>query len=280
METKFYLRRCVSLTLGLSFLVMTVTGLVLFVTPKGKVAYWSDWLLFGLGKEEWAALHITSMVLLIVTAVWHIYYNWSPLVSYLKNSAKKLTPLKAEFLAALALNVLFVVGTIYNVPPFKTLIDFNDAIKSYWERTEGSPPYGHAEASTLKAFSGYIGQDPDEAMARLQAKGLTVSSVGETLEAIAKNNGTTPQGIYEILKPGAGAKKSAGGSEQSDVPYLGRRTLAELSEMGKIDLEKSLAYLKKRGLEAQGDMRMRAIADHFESTPFEMYEKLKKVSSK
>ena len=279
METKFYLRRCVSLTLGLSFLVMTATGLVLFVAPKGKVAYWSDWVLFGLGKAEWTALHITSMVLLIVSAVWHIYFNWSPLVSYLKNSAKKLTPFKAEFLTALALNVIFVTGTIYNVPPFKTLIDFNDAIKNYWERTEGSPPYGHAEASTLKAFTRYIGQTPEEAMALLKSKGLKVSGVGETLESIARNNQMTPQQVYTMLKPG-GAAKSSKGEGQSDVTYLGRRTLGELAQMEKIDLEKSLAYLKKKGLDADEGMRMREVADFFEVTPYEMYGALQKVSAK
>lgn len=277
MSSSFSLRKTVSLTLGLSFAVMSVTGIVLFITPKGKIAYWSDWLFLGLSKEEWADLHITSMVLLLIAGIWHIYYNWGPLIGYLKNSAKKITPLKGEFLAALVLNVLFVVGTIYAIAPFQTLLDFNDAIKSYWERTAGSPPYGHAEASTLKTYSRFIGLEADEAVSRLRAKGIVVEGSSETLEAIAIRNKTTPQAIDTILRP---KKQVHGAATQSDVPYLGRRSLEELSKMGKIDLEKSLAYLKKQGLEASGEMRVKEVADHFEVLPYEMYGRLQKVSEK
>lgn len=275
MDSSFSLRKTVSLTLGFSFTVMTVTGLVLFVTPKGKVAYWSDWMLFGLSKDAWSHLHITSMVLMLVAGIWHIYYNWGPIVGYLKNRARKVTLFKPEFLAAAVLNILFVAGTLYGIPPFQTLIDLNDNVKQYWERTEGSPPYGHAESSSLKAYSRFIGQDADAAMARLQSRGITVGSVDETIESIARSSNTTPQAIDAILRPNAKAKTS-----QSDVAYLGRRTLKELGEMEKIDLEKSLAYLKKKGFDATDTMRMREVADHFELTPYEMYGRLKKVSGK
>ena len=276
MDTSFSLRKTVSLSLGFSFTVMSMTGLVLFITPKGKIAYWSDWLFLGLSKEQWADLHITSMVVMLIAGVWHIYYNWGPLVGYLKNRARKITPLKGEFLAALVLNVLFVIGTLYGVPPFQTLLDFNEDIKSYWERTDGAPPYGHAEASTLKTYSRFIGLEPEDALSRLRAKGIAVESSAETLEKIAAANQTTPQALDTILRP----QKQEHTTQQSDVPYLGRRTLDELAEMKKIDLQKSLVYLKKQGFDASGDVRMKQVADHFEVTPYEMYGRLQKVSGK
>ncbi len=39
------------LTFG-SFLIMTVTGLVLYFVPHGRVAYWVDWKLLGLTKTD------------------------------------------------------------------------------------------------------------------------------------------------------------------------------------------------------------------------------------
>ena len=36
-----------------SFAVLTVTGLMLYVIPQGRVAYWIQWSLLGLGKEGW-----------------------------------------------------------------------------------------------------------------------------------------------------------------------------------------------------------------------------------
>ena len=269
----FSLRKTVSLTLGLSFLVMTVTGLVLFITPQGKVAYWSHWTLMGLGKEEWAGLHITSMVLLLVTGIWHIYYNWTPLVSYLKEKAKGVNFLKREFVAAVLLNTLFVAGTLFALPPFQTLLDLNDAVKGYWQEMQGSPPYGHAEESTLAAFAGYLRIEPDTAIDLLRAKGIAVEGKNEVLLEIAQRNGVTPQALYDALKVKDRAK-----SAETGVTFLGRRTLEELARMEKIDLERSLAYLEKKGLSEAGGMRMKQIADHFEMTPLELFETLQKVS--
>lgn len=65
MEAKFTLKKTVSLTLGLSFLVMAYTGIMLFLTPKGKIAHWTDWHLLGLTKTQYTDLHITSMFLFL-----------------------------------------------------------------------------------------------------------------------------------------------------------------------------------------------------------------------
>jgi hypothetical protein len=273
METKFSIRKSVSLTLGLSFGVMTFTGLILYIVPKGKIAYWSDWMLLGLSKEEWAALHITSMVLLIIAGVWHIYYNWTPLVNYLKDSAKKISLFKREFLAALALNLFFVIGTLYTVQPLKSVLDLNDAIKAYWERSYGAPPFGHAEESTLKAFSGTVGMRPEQALELLKAKGIKVRDNGQTLKKIARENGMSPQQLYTILKPG---RASGGGS--GAITYLGRRSLQELSEMRKIDLDRSLAFLKAQGVDAVPQMRMREAAEALGTTPYGLYEALQSES--
>ena len=44
-------RRIVSLTVLLSFIVLSLSGILLFVSPQGRVAYWSRWSLVGLTKE-------------------------------------------------------------------------------------------------------------------------------------------------------------------------------------------------------------------------------------
>ena len=274
MEPKFSIRKSVSLTLGLSFAVMTATGLVLYIVPKGKVAYWSDWMLWGLGKEEWAALHITSMALLITAGVWHIYYNWTPLVNYLKDRAKKISLFKAEFLAALALNLFFVAGTLYPVQPMKGILDLNDAIKAYWERSYGTPPFGHAEEATLKSFGNYIGKSAEQAVELLRGHGMKVSGESQTLKEIAQENGVSPQKLYTLLKGGG----AVGGGSGGGIAYLGRRSLQELSEMQKIDLERSLAYLKQQGVDATPETRMREAADALGTTPYEMYERLHELS--
>ena len=81
-----------------------------------------------------------------------------------------------ELLIALTLNILFVVGTLMGVQPFQSVLDLNDNIKSYWEKEYGSPPYGHAEESSLKSFSKRIGVDAQKAMELLKEKSIKVES--------------------------------------------------------------------------------------------------------
>lgn len=52
------LRRFTSLTLTFTFLVMSYTGIILFIAPKGRVANWTNWELLGLDKTQYTNLHV------------------------------------------------------------------------------------------------------------------------------------------------------------------------------------------------------------------------------
>ncbi len=47
------IRKTTSLTAGLSFIAMVMTSVILYIVPQGRIAYWSDWRLLGLSKEQW-----------------------------------------------------------------------------------------------------------------------------------------------------------------------------------------------------------------------------------
>lgn len=274
MNEKIVLKKIVSLTLAFSFLIMSITGIMLYIVPKGKIAYWSNWKMLGLTKTQYGDIHITSMILFIVIAIWHIYYNWKPLISYLKNSTKQITIFKKEFLIALAVNILFVVGTLMGMQPFKVVLDINENIKEYWEEQYGSPPYGHAEESSLKSFSQRIGIDIENAMELLNKQGVVLNSQKQTLKQIAEENEISAQVIYDIIRQ----KKSIDTSKESnskEITSIGRRTLNELANMKKIDLEKSILFLKDKGFDATPQSRMREVANELEKTPYELYAKLK-----
>ena len=49
---RFSWRAMTSMMTTGGFLIMGVTGLMLFATPEGRLAYWVDWSLGGLTKEE------------------------------------------------------------------------------------------------------------------------------------------------------------------------------------------------------------------------------------
>ncbi len=72
------LRKITSLTALLSFVFLTLTSLILFIVPHGRVAYRSDWRLWGLSKTQWSDLHINIGFLFLIAIFVHIYYNWKP----------------------------------------------------------------------------------------------------------------------------------------------------------------------------------------------------------
>jgi hypothetical protein len=194
------MKKITSLTLGFSFIIMSITGVVLYIVPKGKVAYWSEWSLWGLDKHQYGELHTTSMVVFLVFGVLHIFYNFKPILSYLRDSSRKISFTKREFLVALFINVAFVAGTLADVPPFSSFLTMQEKIKSNWEDKLGSPPYGHAEDSPLSEFCQRMGLDLEEAQEKLERAGVEVRSENQPLKGIARKNSISVQEVYEIIK--------------------------------------------------------------------------------
>ena len=75
------IRKIASLTAALSFIVMLLTSIILYIVPQGRIAYWADWRLWGLTKEQWGNIHINTGILFLTALGFHIYYNWKPILS-------------------------------------------------------------------------------------------------------------------------------------------------------------------------------------------------------
>ena len=54
------IRGFVSLLTALSFLIMAVSGLILFIVPEGRIANWHDWRFLGLTKNQWGDMPRTG----------------------------------------------------------------------------------------------------------------------------------------------------------------------------------------------------------------------------
>ncbi len=82
------MRRVTSLTIFFAFVTMVVTGIVLYIVPQGRVAYWADWRLLGLSKTQWGEIHVAMGLLMLLAGVLHIVYNWKPITTYLKDRSR------------------------------------------------------------------------------------------------------------------------------------------------------------------------------------------------
>ncbi len=71
------MKKIISLGLLFTFLLGVITGIVLYIMPHGRIAYWNDWRLLGLNKDQWEALHIVFTFLMVFLGVLHLFINWN-----------------------------------------------------------------------------------------------------------------------------------------------------------------------------------------------------------
>jgi hypothetical protein len=259
----------------IAFVFLILTSIVLYIVPQGRVAYWSDWRLLGLTKTDWGNIHINLGLLLLLSIAFHIYYNWKPIVAYLKNKARQLTVFTADFNVAAIVVVAFIVGTYFLIPPFSWVLGLSTAIKDTAARKYGEPPYGHAELSTLKSFASKMNLDLNHSMDSLQAAGIRFNGADQTLLAIAKANRLTPQQVYLAMQPQPTGNGNATVLPPQPLPGMGRRTLADLCNEYGLNIPTVLRGLEAGNIGARAEMTLREIAETNQRSPQDVYQRIR-----
>jgi hypothetical protein len=267
------IRRITSLTALLSFLLMLLSSIVLYIVPQGRVAYWANWRLWGLSKTQWSEIHINLGLLFLAAIALHIYYNWKPITAYLKNRARQMAVFTPDFNVALLLVTAAAVGTFFHVPPFSTVLDINTAIKDRASRIYGEPPYGHAELSTLKTFAEKTGLDLQQSLALLTAAGITGAAPETPLERIAGENGLSPQALYALMQPARTAQNGVS-MPASPPPGTGSRPLADLAAEYRLNLPAVIRLLGDAGITAAPESTIREIAGSNRLSPVDVYTRI------
>ncbi|MBN1847098.1 MAG: DUF4405 domain-containing protein [Deltaproteobacteria bacterium] len=146
----FKWRGLATFMLVLGILVEIVSGVILYITPMGRFANWNNWTLWGLDKHEWAAIHTVFGYLLLIVIGLHLYFNWRVVVHFFWNKLHSSFNLKREFIVASAIVVLVFAGTIWNIPPFSSVMDLGRDAKLSWEKNSdlAANPGGYWAQST------------------------------------------------------------------------------------------------------------------------------------
>lgn len=270
-------RKFVSLCITFSFLVMSYTGIMLFIVPQGKYAYWMHWEFWGLSKTQYGNLHVTFMVLFLVGIFLHIYLNWKPLITYLKNKQREFSILTKEFILALGFTLIFIFGTLYEIPPFKTFLDFEEGIKQSWVQDVYEPPYGHAELSTLQSLTKRSFIDLDKAIKILEEKGFTGVEPNVQLEKLALLNNTTPAQIYSLINTESNEisekkEEKSGIKKPQKGSGLGQMSIEQVAQKYSLNLDKALRNLEAKGINASKDDRLKSLAEQIGTTPMDLFD--------
>ena len=260
-----------------SFAVLTLTGLVLYVVPQGRVAYWVHWSLLGMEKEQWAWVHMMFGGIFIVAGMIHLYFNWGPFKKFLAGKVKGHLEVKREVYIATALTVGIFVLSAFNLPPASWVIELNDRIKGSWVTSpELEPPFGHAEEVSLAGIARRMGLDLAQGVQNLREAGLQFGGRKDSLEKIARANDTTPMAVYGIFRKqkAAAPKTPPRTAEGIEARYagtgLGRATLSELFERVGIEPEIGLSRLKAVGIEAKAQENAREVSERYGVTPVDL----------
>jgi len=270
------LRKIISLTALLAFLCTVVSSTVLFICPPGRVAYWASWRLWGLSKEQWGDLHINLGALFLLALGLHVYYNWTPLLSYLKDRARNLRVFTPSFAVALVLCLATLLGTLGQVPPFSSLLLLATGFKDDAARIYGEPPYGHAELSSLSTFAKKAELDLAESLARLKAAGIQLPGTNPTVLQVAEANRMSPQQVYRAMLPAD--KPRAAGLPATPPAGTGGRTLADLCAEYGLNLPDTLRGLADQGIKAEPGRTLRDIAADNTMSPPDLYEALRRTA--
>lgn len=258
--------------LTISFIVDTVSGIILYIAPPGRIAHWTNWAVWGIDKEEWAAIHTVFGYLLLIVVGVHLWYNWKRFMNFIWSTIRKALNLKWELLAATVVSLLIFLGTIWDIPPFSTTMNLGERFKESWEESEAKVPIAHAELMSLQEFTEKIKVPLDQAIDALKAKGYTVKDAQQTLGEIAKEHNISPDKLYEAMKS-EGVKPTV--AETIEGTGLGRKTLEKICSEKGLSLDEALSRLKNKGIDAKGNDNLKEIANKYEKTPLELFNIIK-----
>ena len=300
---KFKWRAFTSVLVTVFFVLMIFTGIILFVTPPGRVANWTGWRLIALTKHQWGGLHIWFGLMFIIASAFHLYFNWKTLVSYFKDKVSQSFAMRAEWIIALIIPAIVFVGTLAEIKPFSSLLALNEAIKHSWETPNKRAPIPHAESLSLAGVSEYIQDVNLETMvANLKAKGIEVSldDVDVVFGDLAEASGMTPNQLFEIAvgqsgyysssvafcaseqdagragsragerSQGDGLRSGADNQGSGSGSGFGQMTLKQFCVQLKLETNAAIKTLNGLGFVATPDMTVRAIADSAGAHPSEV----------
>ncbi len=271
------IRKITSMTMFISFILLVLTSIILYIVPQGRISYWADWHLWGLTKTEWGSLHINLGFLFLFAGLLHIYYNWRPITAYMKNQARELKVFTPSFNVAMLLTLVVGFGTYFEIPPMSSVINLGDTIKDSAAAKYGEPPYGHAELSSLKLFSKKQELDLDQAVELLNNAGIQFGDSKDTLAAIAAGNKRSPQDIYQIIKPAARKTAVAGTVAFPESPEsgFGNMTLTAMCSEYNLMYQVIRRGLEEKNIKVEADMTIKEIAAANGKDPMGVFEDIR-----
>ena len=271
MKNKFSWRAFISFGLTYSFIIIIISGIILYVAPPGRYAHWVNWEIIGLIKEGWQALHTVFSFTFVILSVFHLFtINWKAFLSYIKTKTTSVLNKKREFIISSGLFLIFFFGILFSVPPFHSVMDLSEYFTESWEKAEEEPPIPHAELLTLAELDGQLSDVTlEEITNNLSRHQISFDNTNQqTLSEIAEMNETTPLEIYRQITQKPESQRQGSG--------IGRKTIEDFASELNRNVEDVLSILKENNIKAEKGQTLRDIGDNNNIPPRDIYDLISK----
>jgi hypothetical protein len=281
---KFHYRSFTSYLLTWCFLVLLVSGVILFLAPPGRIANWTDWTLGGLTKNQWTGIHTLTAVVFLIAGLFHLLkFNWKLFWNYLSVRLSKNSRVPRELILSLLFMGILLGGTLAGWQPFSGVLNWGESAKNSWETPKDAPPIPHMELLSIREVANRLSLPEERAVEILQQSGLSVSGSDQKWKDLAAAAGKSPADLYLFL-----LSKSNQSSQSTAIPQqtsvaghpvgsgLGQKTIAEAAQEIGIPIDKAIAKLKNQGIDTDPQENVRALADRIGKRPFEIVDILKR----
>ncbi|NLX13636.1 MAG: DUF4405 domain-containing protein [Phycisphaerales bacterium] len=210
-------RGLVSLLLLLQTVILMVSGVMRYINPRCRDANWMDWRVLALNKDQWASLHAISGLVVVILAVFHLAYNWRPLLGYLRRKTGAVARYGRELAAAGLLSMVLLGLAIADLPPANLLHDLSDRFKDAYAASIERAPWPHTEDFEVERVCRRLGIPIEQALASLEKAGMPARDSSQTLTEIARTHRTSPQRVFNAIQrqiQGVGQQLDTAPSEQ------------------------------------------------------------------
>ena len=270
-HTEFRFRAFVSLLTAFSFIVLAVTGTILYITPPGRVANWTNWTFWGLSKHQWIALHICFCTLFLVASILHTWLNFKPLMGCFIRKTQTASKLRMEWILAIAICGIVCIGALRPFAPFSSLLNLNERIKFSWEKPKQQAPVPHAELLTIEELAKKSDMEAGTIIQNLKTAGIEVVA-SDIFGDIAEQQNLSPNELFTVA---SGIQSASSGKQHGGG--FGQKTLEQACQEFGIEPEKAIKALKAANIEAAGNMRIREIADQNNMHPSQIRQILENL---
>lgn len=203
-QPKWNNRAFTSLLVAAMFGVLAVSGCVRYFAPRCRDANWAGWNVLGLGKDEWAAMHMASAVIFLIIAIVHVVLNWSVLLSYLRTHRTRGLRYVREAGGAVGLTAVVVILSAVMLPPVSSLAGLaEERQEQFAQSLKPAAPWRHAEDTPLAEFAQKLDVPLASVLKSLNTGGRPAHAE-DTLRDIARWRDTTPAALYKQLRHGLG----------------------------------------------------------------------------